>query len=153
MLNKNGIALLAVLVTLLVVAALANVTMNITLSQSRLTRHKVSRIQAYYATTAGVNYALDKLRLNDANWIPANPPTAVWHYMCRDVAAAPCLGDAASFAEPNLSTAIEFVLIRVAIAGAPTNNPVVTTPPLWPQCNPPAGVNTCVNARAVYTFQ
>ena len=152
--NKKGIALLAVLVTLLIVAAFANVAMNITLSQSRLTRHKVSRIQAYYATTAGVNYALDKLRRADDpfNWpIPTAANPVVSHYMCRT--APPCFGDAASIQEPGLSTAIEFVLIRVAIAGAPTNNPVVTTPPLWPQCNPPAGVNTCVNARAVYTFQ
>jgi len=143
-----------VLVIILVVIALAQGVLSIILNQSRLTHHNVSRIGAYYAAMAGVNYALDRLRNNDPNWIPASPSTAVWHYMCRDVSVAPCLNDAASIDEPNLSSAIQFVLVRVAVAGAPVvNNPADTTPPPWSECNPPAGVNTCVNARAVYTYQ
>jgi Tfp pilus assembly protein PilX len=67
--NRRGVALIMVLGTLLVVLTLANIILNIILSQSRLTHHQVSRIQAYYAGLAGVNYAIDKLRLgNDPEW-------------------------------------------------------------------------------------
>lgn len=152
MLNKKGIALLAVLVTLLVVVALANVIMNITLSQSRLTLHKVSRIQAYYASTAGVNYALDKLRLgNDAAWqIPTATGNPVWHCMSLSGAVLQCLGDTAPITEGRLPRPIQYVIIRVAFRGEATSNPANGAP--WPQCIPPAGVDICVNAQAVYTY-
>lgn len=73
--NKKGVVLVIVLGTLLVVVSLATVILSIILSQARLTHHQTSRIQAYYATQAGMNYALEKLRLGDVNWIPS-PDTA-----------------------------------------------------------------------------
>lgn len=59
-----------VLATLMIVIVLANVMLNIMSSQSRLTHHQVSRIQAYYAAQAGMNYALEMLRIG--TWIPSS---------------------------------------------------------------------------------
>ena len=74
-LNKRGIVLFIVLGTLLVVVSLATVILSLILSHSRLTHHQTSRIQAYYAALAGMNYALERLRSGDVNWIPS-PDTA-----------------------------------------------------------------------------
>ena len=60
--NDKGIILLMVLLVIFVVVALANVILMQITSQSRLTHHQVSRIQAYYAAQAGMNYALENLR-------------------------------------------------------------------------------------------
>ena len=79
-LKNKGVALFIVLGTILVVVILANITLNIMLSQSRLTQHEVSRIRAYYAGLAGMNLALTNLR--SGAWLygtthclrnPANP--------------------------------------------------------------------------------
>jgi len=55
-----------VLATIMIVIILANIVLSIVLSQTRLTHHQVSRIQAYYAGLAGMNYALEQLRTG--NW-------------------------------------------------------------------------------------
>jgi hypothetical protein len=60
--NKGGVALLIVLGTLLIVTSLATVILSLILSHRRLTYHQTSRIQAYYAAQAGMNYALEMLR-------------------------------------------------------------------------------------------
>ena len=65
--DKKGIVLLIVIGTVFIVIFLANVVLSIITSQSRLTHHQVSRIQAYYASMAGINYALEQLRIG--NWI------------------------------------------------------------------------------------
>jgi len=65
-LNKKGIILYLVLGTIMIVVVLANIVLTVILSQSRLTHHQVSRIQAYYAGLAGMNYAFEQLRLG--NW-------------------------------------------------------------------------------------
>jgi len=59
-----------VLATIMIVVILANIVLNIVLSQTRLTHHQVSRIQAYYAGLAGMNYALEQLRTG--NWTAPN---------------------------------------------------------------------------------
>jgi len=80
-LNKKGIMLYLVLSSLLVVIILANILLNVILSQARFTKHKLSRIQAYYASMAGVNYAFEKLRLgNDPQW---SSTTAFTRTLCR----------------------------------------------------------------------
>ena len=150
--SNKGIALLTVLVVLLVVVALAEGILQIMLNQSRLTHHNVSRIQAYYAAMAGMKLAYENLRTN--SWpTPTVGNPVVWHCMSLNGVIPQCAGDTAPIVEPNLPGSIQFVFVRVAIGGAPTNNPATIPPLLWPECNPPAGVNTCVNARAVYTFQ
>jgi hypothetical protein len=60
--DKKGVVLLIVIGTVFVVIFLANVVLSIITSHSRLTHHQVSRIQAYYASMAGINYALEQLR-------------------------------------------------------------------------------------------
>jgi Tfp pilus assembly protein PilX len=62
---NKGVALLLVLMVILVAVIIANISLTFILSQSRLTHHEISRIQAYYACQAGVNYALEKLRTGD----------------------------------------------------------------------------------------
>lgn len=65
----KGVALFMVLGTIIIVITLASIILTIVSSQSRFTHHQVSRIQAYYAALAGVNYAIEKLRLgNDSCW-------------------------------------------------------------------------------------
>ncbi len=60
--RDKATALFLVLAVLFVVLALANMILSFMHSQSRLTHHEVSRIQAYYAAQAAMNYALEQLR-------------------------------------------------------------------------------------------
>ncbi|MFA6217214.1 MAG: hypothetical protein WDL87_06160 [Candidatus Omnitrophota bacterium] len=64
--NKRGVVIFIVLITLLIVAALSQVVLNIILNQSRLNYHQVSRLQAYYAVLAAMNLTRENLRLQ--NW-------------------------------------------------------------------------------------
>lgn len=88
-----------VLGTILVVTILANVIMGLMLSQSRFTHHQVSRIQAYYACVAAMNYVLEQLRLGVGGWTP-NPPSGALKYFCLNgcvdpvVPTFPILNDA-----------------------------------------------------------
>jgi len=148
-LNKKGIALLTVLVVLLVVVALANGMLNIMLNQSRLTHHNVSRIQAYYAGIAGMKLAYENLRTT--TWPIPTAGNPVWHCMSLNGAMPQCAGDTAPIIEASLPGSIQYVIVRVAFRGEAINNPANGAP--WPACNPPTGVNTCVNAQAVYTYQ
>jgi Tfp pilus assembly protein PilX len=60
--KEKGVVLAIVLSTIFIVIILANILMTIISSQSRLTHHKVSRIQAYYAGQAAMNYAFEQIR-------------------------------------------------------------------------------------------
>ena len=113
-LDNKGVALFFVLATLLIVVILANVILGITLSQSRLTHHQVSRIQGYYAAQAGINYALEKLRLNnDTNW----PSTGTYSCtMCRSGCSGGC-----NIVEANLPLSVKSVLITVGNPGSGIN--------------------------------
>lgn len=107
--NKKGVLLFIVLGTIIVVATLSTVILRIILSQSRLTHHQVSRIQAQYAAKAGVIYALDKLRKNDdANW----PATGEYTWIMRRSGSTPPVLD-----EPNLPGSIDRVEITVYAPG------------------------------------
>lgn len=64
--NTRGIALLLVLAFVLAVVVLANIALVLVSSQARFTQHKIGRIQAFYAAQAGINYALEQLRIG--NW-------------------------------------------------------------------------------------
>ena len=67
--------MILILGVILVVVWLANIALVLISSQSRFTHHQVSRIQAFYAAQAGINYALERIREGDANWIPASGET------------------------------------------------------------------------------
>jgi Tfp pilus assembly protein PilX len=66
--KEKGVILFIVLGTILIVALLANVLLNIVSSHSRLSFHQADRIQAYYAAQAGMNLALYNLR--KGTWVP-----------------------------------------------------------------------------------
>ena len=134
--DNKAMAMLLVLVTIAVVMLLANIVLSTVVSQSRLTHHQVSRIQAYYAAQAGINYALDKLRRQDdtINWpIPASDEAAYTRRICRNCVAP-------DIAELKLPLSINSVSVKVTPAG--TAN-----------CNPPAGIPVCVSATADYAYQ
>ncbi|MCX5702984.1 MAG: hypothetical protein NT066_00570 [Candidatus Omnitrophica bacterium] len=102
-----------VLGTIFIVITLGNIILSIISSQSRLTHHQVSRIQSYYAAMAGVNYALEMVRLGNANWIPspdtgANTRTRI---LCRGCSTP-------DVDEPNLPISIQQVTVTI---GAPNS--------------------------------
>jgi len=63
--NNKAVALLLVIGTIFVIVAFTVTILRTISDESRLTHHKVSRIQAYYAGLAGINYAYDKIRRGD----------------------------------------------------------------------------------------
>ena len=108
--NKKGVVLFIVLGTLLVVANLNIVILSLILSHARLTLHQTSRIQAYYAAQAGMNYALEKLRTEDTNWIPFpdTSPNTRTRTLCRS---------GCDVNEPDLPNSIQQVAIVIEAAG------------------------------------
>ena len=128
-LNERGIVLLIVLVVLLVVIALAVGMLNIMSNQSRITHHKVSRIQAYYAALAGANLAFQQLRTRvwNANSCPNNNP---------------CL-----YPDPAFPNSI--VNRQVSIIFCPSGN--ICSGSLTP-CNPPPNIGFCIQTTANYTY-
>jgi Tfp pilus assembly protein PilX len=73
--SRRGITLILILAVILVVVWLAHIALVLISSQSRLTHHQVSRIQAFYAAQAGINYALERLRVGDWSPAPASDDT------------------------------------------------------------------------------
>jgi hypothetical protein len=125
--SRKGVILFVVLGTIIVVATLSTVILRIMLSQTRLTHHQVSRIQAQYAAKAGVNYALEMLRTNDADWPATGEYTRI---MRRSGSTSP------DFDEPNLPGSIDRVEITVY---DPSSDPG------------PSGTRK-VSAKAIYTY-
>ena len=104
--NRKGVLLVIVIGTILVVVTLSTVMLRIVLSQSRLTHHQASRIQAQYAAKAGVIYALEKLRRNDdVCWGSSGTYTRIM----RKSGADTCV-----VIEPNLPNSISQVDIIVS---------------------------------------
>ena len=66
-LGNKGIVLFVVLMTVVMVIILGTIVLGVMLSQNRFSHHKVSRIQAYYASIAGLRYASEMLRQRDLN--------------------------------------------------------------------------------------
>ena len=142
-----------VLATLMVVIILATVILSIMSSQSRLTHHEVSRIQAYYAALAGMNLAYDMLRVGDNNVGTWPKPAALTdkyyiRYLCKDAdpdSDANCQAPGAII-DSNIPASISLVRVTVTDSGA-------TSPPAPAACTPPAGSQVCINATATYTLQ
>ena len=125
--NKKGVALYFVLAILLVVVILANIILNFITSQSRLTTHQVKRVQAYYAAQAGVNYALEQLRLNNLFWATPNA-TSYTHKICGSAYsaanAASCNG-AGNITEATFPPSINYVEITIGPLDNNFNNRTV----------------------------
>lgn len=132
--KERGIVLFVVLATILVVILLANVILSIISSQSRLTHHQVSRIQAYYAAQAGINYAYEMLR--KGTWAtPSSSSDPVQEYtLCNG-----CTG-ANKIDEPSLPSSVKEVKITVYPKGNSSCQ------------NPPSGVPACITAKADYSY-
>ena len=121
--KQKGIILFIVLGTILLVIVMANVILTVIVSQNRLTHHQVSRVQAYYAAQAGMNLAIEKLRLNDANWTPS-PGVPVIRNICRSSA---CSGftSGIDIEDPSFPISITRIMIIISIPSPNTNPHVV----------------------------
>lgn len=128
--QEKGIILFVVLATIFVVVLLGNILIGIISSQSRLTRHKVGRIQAYYAAMAGVNYAFDKLRTGTWTYSPTNS--------CPN--ATPCTVTDSAF--PNAIKSVKVIFCPSGTTCTGTSS----------SCSTPTGFNFCVNSTATYTY-
>ncbi|MDD4953719.1 MAG: hypothetical protein PHG40_02295 [Candidatus Omnitrophica bacterium] len=146
--RENGVALLLVMTTILLVVLVANIVLGIVSSQSRLTKHKIGKIQGYYASLAGVNLAYASL---GAGVWPM--PAVAGNYtrlICRD-ATLPGCGGPGVILDPNFPASIQSITIYVRRRGAPTLMPGIPVP----ACNPPSpawGFDACIHSVANYTF-
>jgi hypothetical protein len=123
--NKKSVALFIVLVTLFLVIVLARVLLSIFLSHGRLTHHQISRIQAYYASMAGVNYAYESLRTGVWS-IPASGVSYSWR-LCNG-----CTG-ANEINEPLLPNSVaDVVIIVTGQAGTPSASISATSTYTYP---------------------
>jgi Tfp pilus assembly protein PilX len=108
--NRRGIILFIVIMVVMVVAILSTIILRVVTNHSTLTHHQVSRIQAEYAAKAGVIYALDTLRRNDA------AAAACWAgggMIMRKAGLAACV-----VLEPNLPSSVTQVNITVGAPGS-----------------------------------
>lgn len=135
-----------VLATIMIVVVLANVILVIISNQSRLTRHEVGRVQAYYAAQAGIVYALEKLRLGSISGTTNGGWTYTPVNSCPNSTPCPVpdAGGDAGFAP--------YVVGRIAqvIFCAPSSSCSVGTSTV--SCNPPAGIDFCVQSFVNYTY-
>ena len=108
--TNKGVILFMVIGVILVVVLFTGAMLKIISSQSRLTHHQVSRIQAQYAAKAAVLFALDKLRRNDdvACW------PAVGTYTRRMQRA----GAGCDIIEPSLPISIQWIDVVVGLPGS-----------------------------------
>ncbi len=128
--DKKGIALFMVLGTILIVVVLANVMLAMISSHGRLTHHQVSRIQAYYAAQAGVNYAYESLRVGA--WDSSDCP-----------APNGCL---LSALDPNFAADFPHTVSDVRIILKTPSAGSSTCP------NTLSAGTVCINATATYTY-
>jgi len=111
--KEKGIVLFIVLATIFIVILLASILLGIMSSQSRLTHHKTSRIQAYYAAMAGINYALEMIKSNNSDWIPSpdTVPNTRTRTLCRTCVAP-------EVNEPDLPISIQQITITIGASGS-----------------------------------
>jgi len=124
-----------VLGTIIIVAILITVILSIISSQSRITQHQVSRIQAYYAAQAGMNYALEMLRTGLWTF---NPP----FNSCQDP-----FGQVINDSDfPNSIGSFDGSNDRqFRVIFCPENSTCAGNP-----CNPPTGIDFCVDIAVEY---
>ena len=98
--QERGVVLIMVLGTIFVVMLLANIIVGIMSSQLRITRHQISRTQAYYAALAGMNYAMDQMRRGawaaGTNCPPLPGVPCTWSFDVADFEPASITGNSVS---------------------------------------------------------
>lgn len=135
----KGAALYLVIGTLIIVVILARVILSIILNQATISRHHSTRIQAYYAAQAGMNYALEQLR------------TGTWYYNSAEDNSCPTASGGCDIPEPEFPSQI------LPFSGEEQQFKVVFCPsgvtcaPSFQSCTPPAGYNFCINISVKYT--
>ena len=129
-LNKRGVVLFTVLAVIFIAVILTNVILALVSSHSRLTHHQVSRIQAFYAAQAGMNYALDQLRRG-----PSGTP-AGWAVGSNCVAASPCTLTDSGF--PSQVKSVSIVIKPYNAAD--------------PDCNNSPNQSACINVTVDYSY-
>jgi hypothetical protein len=135
-LDNRGVVLLVVVATIMIAVVLAGVVLKVVSSQARLSHHDVSRVQAYYASIAGVNYAFEQLRKGAAG--------GGWVVGANCIASSPCEKkfDDGDFYPPVLINPINGVSIII--------RPAQSSNSAAPCYNPPGG-NACISVNATYT--
>ncbi|MCM8781147.1 MAG: hypothetical protein NC908_04415 [Candidatus Omnitrophica bacterium] len=137
---RRGIAFYLVLGVLLIVTVFATVIMNLMLSQARLTHHQISRIQAYYAAMAGINYALEMLRIGQWTYTPVNSCPNPTGCLINDSDFPPSIRS--QDGNPN-NRHVRIIFCPQGATCAGTTK----------QCSPPTGINFCVQANVNYLYQ
>lgn len=125
-LGEKGVVLFIVLGVILITATLSAVILSLVVSHYRLTHHQSSRIQSYYASMAGVNYALEQLR------------TGAWIAGINCTVNSPCI---LPFAADDFKPA--------SIVG---NSVSIVIRQPGPNCSPPSGSSVCISTTATYTY-
>ncbi|MCX5705542.1 MAG: hypothetical protein NTZ92_05760 [Candidatus Omnitrophica bacterium] len=135
-----------VLATILIVVILASIIFGLVLSQSRLTHHQVSRIQAYYANQAAINFALENLRTSVWTTADCPPPAGCVAALAYNPATHPAtqfvLDLANDFSPPN-------VISNVTITIIPAQS--INPPPAACYRNPLDTI-ACITSTATYTY-
>lgn len=126
--RKKGIALFMVLMTILIVSLLANIVLNMMLSHARLSRHQISRTQAYYAGLAAMNMARANLQTRRWTFAPINS--------CPNPGG--CI-----VADVNFPASIQNIRVIFCPAGATCQGV---------RCVAPAGTTFCIQTTATYTY-
>lgn len=151
MLYNKGVVLYIVLVSILAALVIASSILNLLLSQTRFSQHGTSRVQAYYAARAGLNYALEQLRIGGS-------PASGWYYTnpadnsCPANAADCTAGGCSMPTDSDFPSAvIQPVKIVFMAPGSQCTVPNLTDPthPTKRVCSAPA--NTfCIQSTATY---
>ena len=123
--SSRGIAFVLVMAFILAVVVSATISLLLMSTQARLTHHQVSRIQAFYAAQAGINYALEQLRTG--GWVAGTD--------CPSASPCSVSFDSGDFKPPSIVGNTVSVVIRSS------NSP--------PDC---PGDEACVSATAAYTY-
>ncbi len=116
--SRKGVILFIVLGVIIVSVVLATVVLRIISSQSRLTHHQVSRIQALYAAKAGMVLAFDKLRRGD--WV--QNATAI-NYYCINAKVDPPVSCLDTLVDTSIHCGDEINPCNVQIAIYPQSQP------------------------------
>lgn len=137
--HKSGIALFMVLATIFVILLLGEITLRFIGSQNRFSHEKINRAQAYYAATAGMNYALEMVRTGAWTFVPNT---------CTN--AAPCV-------VPTIVSEFPVsILMPIRVIFCPSGSictgPLGTASPFSCQ-SPAAGINFCINTTVTYHNQ
>jgi Tfp pilus assembly protein PilX len=137
--RNKGVALFIVIATIFVLILLANIILNLMLSQSRLTHHQVSRIQAYYASLAGVNYTYDALRRGA--WVVPGAGASDTHCISRNAGECAALGIVCTDETIDSAFPSTIECIQVVVSPSGVNG-----------CDPPTGSDSCISATSHYAY-